>query len=175
MNNRIGEGLLPGRYTATLPDQFVVFLIGARINAWWAIHKWLPIITAMPRMLKELCRNPELGLLHYRSHFGLRNVMVIQYWRSSEDLMAYARNRDAEHLPAWAAFNQRAYHSRAVGIWHETYVINRGQCESIYGNMPPYGLGKAFSLTPAAGQQRSARGRLGQTPDDDNDQIGQTP
>lgn len=165
------QSIMSGRHTAVLPDSFVVFLIGARINSFWAIHKWLPVVFAMPRMLKELSKNPELGLLHFRNHFGLRNVMVVQYWRSSEDLINYSRNKDAEHLPAWAAFNRKAFGSNAVGIWHETYVINKGQCECIYGNMPPYGLGKAFPLEPAAGQSRSARGRLGQTPDTDNDNI----
>lgn len=164
--------IVSGRHTATLPDSFVLFLIGARINQWWAVPRWLPIITAMPRMLKELSRNPDLGLLHFRTHFGLRNAMVVQYWRSEEDLIEYARNKEAEHLPAWADFNKKAYASEAVGIWHETYIVTGNRCECIYGNMPPYGLGQAFGLEPASGKSRSARGRLGMTPDTDNDQIG---
>ena len=173
MTHQAPYAIRQGRHTADLPDTFVVFPIGARINTWWAIHKWLPIMLAMPRMLIELSRDPSLGLLHFRSHFGLRNAMVIQYWRSSEDLIAYARNQQAEHLPAWAAFNRRAYASKAVGIWHETYVVGRDQSECVYGNMPLHGLGAAFPLIPATGKQRSARGRLGQTPDEDNDTIGQ--
>ncbi|MCF6329561.1 MAG: DUF4188 domain-containing protein, partial [Henriciella sp.] len=47
-----------------------------------------------------------------------------------------------------------------VGIWHETYLIRAGQHESVFVNMPPYGLGIAGTLVPAKGQQRSARGRL---------------
>lgn len=44
-------------------EEFVVFLIGMRINKWWKIHKWLPVAIAMPKMIKELYANPEMGLL----------------------------------------------------------------------------------------------------------------
>ena len=33
-----------------------------------------------------------------------------------------------------------------VGIWHETYIINKGQYENIYANMPPFLLGKVGKL-----------------------------
>ncbi len=52
------------RLTATLDGDFVVFLIGMRINKPWMAHKWFPVALAMPRMLKELSRQPELGFLH---------------------------------------------------------------------------------------------------------------
>ncbi len=35
-----------------------------------------------------------------------------------------------------------------MGIWHETYVVPEGSYESIYGDMPPYGLGKAHGVVP---------------------------
>jgi hypothetical protein len=58
------------RCTAEIDGDFVVFLIGMRINRFWKPHKWLPVAAAMPRMLAELARTPELGLLHARTHFG---------------------------------------------------------------------------------------------------------
>ena len=42
------------RMTALSDGPFVVFLIGMRINNLFAIHKWLPVFIAMPKMLKEL-------------------------------------------------------------------------------------------------------------------------
>ena len=51
--------------TAEVDGDFVVFLVGARINKPWKIHKWLPVALAMPRMLKELASNPDSGLLAY--------------------------------------------------------------------------------------------------------------
>lgn len=35
-----------------MPDDFVVFLIGMRVNRPWMIRKWVPVATAMPRMLR---------------------------------------------------------------------------------------------------------------------------
>jgi hypothetical protein len=53
----------PGRYTAEIEGDFVVFLIGMRLNRPWKVHRWLPVFAAMPRMLRELARDPERGLL----------------------------------------------------------------------------------------------------------------
>lgn len=148
------------RLCAELEGEFVVFLIGMRINKWWKIGSWLPVAIAMPKMLIELSMKPELGLLHYRNHFGLRNIWVVQYWRSFELLEAYAKNADAEHLPAWQAFNKAVGSNGDVGIWHETYVIRPGAYENIYNNMPAFGLGAAGTLVEAKGARKAARERL---------------
>jgi hypothetical protein len=153
--------LIPERVSGVLPGDFVVFLIGMRINRPLLVHKWLPVAAAMPRMIRELRRRPELGFLHAEMWFA-RTVIVVQYWRSMDQLLAYATNREAEHLPAWKAFNRAVGTSGAVGIWHETYSIAPGRFESIYVNMPPFGLGKAGSLVPALGKRNSARDRLGE-------------
>ena len=86
--------------------------------------------------------------------------MLTQYWRSLDQLLAYAKNKDAEHLPAWRAFNQAVGTDGSVGIWHETYAISPGGYESIYANMPPFALGKAGALVPASGARNSAAERL---------------
>ncbi len=151
------------RMTSEIEGDFVVFLIGFRANKWWKVWKWLPVARSMPRMIVELIQNPDLGLLHARSHFGFGSAMVVQYWRSFEHLHEYAVDRNAEHLPAWQAFNKAIGVNGDVGIWHETYLIKDGQYECIYGNMPAYGLGLAGNLVPAAGKARSARGRLRRT------------
>jgi len=148
------------RCAAEIDGDFVVFLIGARINKFRKVHKWLPVMTAMPRMLAELGRAPELGLLHARLHFGFPNVMVVQYWRSFEHLHRYATDRSLAHLPAWKAFNQAVASNGDVGIWHETYLVRAGAYESVYNNMPPYGLGIAGRLVPAQGRKKTAKGRL---------------
>ena len=152
--------LIRERVTADLPGDFVVFLIGMRINRPLLVHKWMPVAGAMPRMIAELSRRPELGFLHAESWFS-RTLLMVQYWRSMEQLLAYATDREAQHLPAWKAFNRAIGTNGAVGIWHETYAISPGGAESVYVNMPPFGLGKAGSLVPATGTRTSARGRLG--------------
>ena len=89
-----------GRYTARTDKPLVLFLIGLRLNELVAAHKWLPVFTAMPRMLAELDRKPEAGLLSRRLYFSGRIFLVQQYWDSFDKLMAYAHDTSAEHFPA---------------------------------------------------------------------------
>ena len=105
------------RVTAEIEGDFVVFLIGMRINKVWKMWKWLPVFFAMPRMLRELQDRPESGFLGAGQYMGSpRRPMLVQYWRSFEQLEAYARNRDAAHWPAWVAFNKRIGSNGDVGI-----------------------------------------------------------
>jgi len=152
--------ILKDRMTATIEGDFVLFLIGMRLNQPWKVHKWLPVMTAMGRMLRELESQPDLGLLHQDVWLS-RTIMQVQYWRSMDHLLAYAKNRDAAHLPAWRAFNQVISVNGSVGIWHETYAIGPGKYENLYVNMPPFGMGQAGMLEPARGHRQTASGRLG--------------
>lgn len=156
----MGREIYAGRYTVDghKDDQFVVFMIGMRINKWWAIHKWLPVFFAMPPMIKELIVNKELGCLSMENFLGLKTTLMIQYWRSEKDLFDYARNQT--HLKAWNNFNKKVGNNDAVGIYHETYVITEGKYESFYGNMPKFGLSKVFGLKPVSHTTNSAHQRL---------------
>lgn len=151
-----------GRFAAEIDGDFVVFLIGMRVNRPALVHKWLPVARAMPRMLKELFARPEMGLLGARNFRSGRTVMVVQYWRSFEHLHAYAHAKDKEHLPAWAEFNRRVGGNGSVGIFHETYLVRAGQYETVYANMPEFGLALAGRAVEATGRMQSARQRLGQ-------------
>jgi hypothetical protein len=149
--------VIPSRMSAEMEGEFVVFLIGMRINKPWKLHKWLPVFLAMAKMLKELEGHPESGFL---GHSGLGRV-IVQYWRSFEHLESYARDKDKKHWPEWMNFNRRVGNSRGdVGLWHETYMIKAGQYEAIYSGMPPYGLGKVGKLVAATGNRESARSRI---------------
>jgi len=150
--------VFPGRYTVEHQEGFVVFIIGTRINKWWAVHKWWPVFTAMPPMIRELYSNKDLGCLSVENFFGLRTTLMVQYWNSEEDLMAYARGQ--KHLTAWKNFNKKVGNNDAVGIYHETYVIKPGQFESIYGNMPEFGLAKALGMLPIRSAMDSAHKRM---------------
>jgi hypothetical protein len=149
-----------GRWTAQADKEFAVFLIGMRINKLWAIHKWLPVFNAMPKMLKELHINRELGFLSYQMWFS-RTVILLQYWESAEKLVDYAKASNSEHLPAWKDFNQKVQASGAVGIWHETYLSGPKRQENIYVDMPAFGLGKVFPLQQVDGKLNNAEKRLG--------------
>lgn len=116
----------------------------------------------MPRMLRELSRDPESGLLGYQQLLGgLRVVYLVQYWSSHEKLLAYASAGGKEHRPAWAAFNRRVRAGRdKVCFWHETYVVPEGAYESVYVNMPPFGLGRASGVIPVGRRGETAAERL---------------
>jgi len=151
--------IIKQRMTAAVEGDFCVFVIGMRVNSWWRVHKWWPVVLAMPRMIKELKAAPESGFLGSEQAFGNPTIMI-QYWRSFEQLDAYAKNPSQAHLPAWKAFNRAVAGNGSVGIWHETYLVRAGEYESIYNNMPPFGLGKATKAVPIAAKYDSARDRV---------------
>jgi hypothetical protein len=151
--------IITERRTARVEGEFVVFLIGMRVNRWWKIGSWFRTAMAMPRMLKELHEHPELGFLGAESWFGRTTVMV-QYWRSTEHLLAYARNKANAHLPAWKKFNETIGTNGDVGIWHETYKSRAGDYENIYANMPAFGLGKVGQSVKAERHLAHAAKRL---------------
>ena len=153
--------IFPGRYTARTDKPFVVFLIGMRINQLWAVHKWMPVASAMPPMLKTLAQHPAKGLLGVESWVRWREVLTVQYWRSFEELEQFARNPTDPHLQAWKDFNQRVGSDGSVGIWHETFLVAAGQYECVYGNMTLSGLAAATEHVPAIGNRETARLRLG--------------
>lgn len=139
--------VLKGRFTVQPDKEFVVFLIGMRINKLWAIHKWPPVFNAVPKMLRELHIHRHLGFLSYQMWLS-RIAILLQYWESSAKLMEYSKDSNSEHLPAWKRFNKKIQESSAGGIWHETYLSGPKLQENIYVDMPNFGLGKAFPLKP---------------------------
>jgi len=136
------EEVRQGRYRADFPPGAVVFLIGMRIHSFRRVRSWPPVFRAMPRMLRELSEQPELGLLEARGELAWRRFTVVQYWASMEKLMAYATAR--EHRPAWTAFNRRAWSAGdAVGIWHEAYTVDPAASHTVYRGMPEFGMARA--------------------------------
>jgi hypothetical protein len=146
------------RMAAEVDGDFVVFLIGARVNSkLHAVQSFLDLggRRGMRHMLDHLVAHPERGLLAYEMGFPT----IVQYWRSFEHLEAFAQDADDPHLDAWRNYWRRVGRSDRTGIWHETYLVRAGDYEAVYGNMPPHGLGKAGRLVPVSETSR-ARGRL---------------
>lgn len=150
----------PGRYTAVIEGEFVVFLIGMRVNKFWKIHKWIGPFLAMPRMLRELRLHPDKGLLGARISFSGRTATVVQYWRSFDQLEVFAKNPNDPHLTAWRAFNRRVGAGGDVGVYHETYRVGAEQHESIYSNMPVMGLAAAGRSVVVGRGSETARARI---------------
>ncbi len=156
----------PGRYTHSHDGDVVVFLVGMRINRLRKVWVWLPVLRAMGPMIRELRRHPEKGLLGAEFFARGRTVLVLQYWRSFADLERFARNPDDPHLPAWRSFNRVVGTNGDVGIFHETYVVGAGHHESLYGNMPTFGLARATGSVPVAHRGQAAAYRIGDAAED---------
>ena len=148
----------PGRWTAKIDGDFVVFIIGPRLDWRHPVRSLRDLggRNGMPAMLKYLTEHPEKGLLGFQQH-GL--FTIVQYWRSFEHLERFAKDDSDPHLQVWRNYWKRVGQSDRTGIWHETFLVRAGEYEAIYGNMPPYGLGKAGELVRIQ-DDSSARGRL---------------
>lgn len=152
--------VIAGRFTAKTEESLVVFIIGMRVNRVLDFKKWVPVAQAMGPMLQNLYKNPEKGFLGGETFFFWRGTALVQYWRSFEDLENFARNPSDLHLPAWQKFNKAVGSDGSVGIFHETYEVPAGKFETVYGNMPIFGLAKATNHVPAVGGMATARRRI---------------
>ena len=158
-----------GRTTADTEGDVVVLLIGMRINHFWAVHQWLPVMLAMFRMLAELARDTDRGLLgRVLLTASPRTYYVVQYWESKEKLYAYAHAPGTVHHRAWTFVNgkERAGKVRGhVGLWHEAYVVPQGNYEAIYADMPAFGLAAAHGRIPLERRGRRANDRFAYRPE----------
>ena len=109
----------------------------------------------MLRSSRSLVAHPEKGLLGYQ--MGV--PVTVQYWRSFEHLEAFAKDASDSHLDVWRNYWRRVGKSDRTGIWHETFQVRDGEYEAVYGNMPPFGLGKFGRLVPAS-ESSSACARI---------------
>jgi hypothetical protein len=151
----------PGRWTAEIDGDFVVFIIGAAVHDPAKGPDAIRLISQMGEMLGELMTDPSRGLLGFTRHGEPGNGVIVQYWRSFDALEAYSRDPGARLATIWREWNRLAAdESSGVGIWHETYPVSAGSYEAIYQNMPVMGLqqaGRAITVTEA---KESARARL---------------
>lgn len=155
--------LLDGRWTVKIDGDFVVFVIGAKIRNPLRARRALPLLGAMNTMLKQLERDGGAeGFLGYQRHGGPFGV-IVQYWRSMEDLERFARRPDGRHAAVWRDWFRAAQHqNRSVSIWHESYFVPAGRYEAIYQNTAPIGLLKAGRPERIGRGTDTARERLGQ-------------
>ena len=152
--------IFPGRFAAQSDKPIVLFLIGMRINNFFALGDIAFMSRTMPAMLRELSEKKDSGLLWYRQHLSPPYISVQQYWESFDKLVAYAHDKTGVHFPMWAEFNKRITKSKNIGIWHETYLVEPGKYECIYGNMPLFGLAAASEQVKAEGRLAAARSRF---------------
>ncbi|GGL41261.1 DUF4188 domain-containing protein [Phycicoccus endophyticus] len=159
------------RVTHAYDGPLTVFLIGLRVHRPWHLRLVRQAGGAMTRMLTELERNraaagrgqaEHLGYLGSRTTVHLMGATTIQWWRSTEELYAYAASGEHAHRPAWTEFYRLAARSPgAVTIWHETYEVSTRGPESVYVGPKPFGLAAVAGSVPVRRRGESARERLG--------------
>ena len=154
--------VIAGRFTAAVEGPFVVFIIGFRVNQVFAFRKWWPVASAMQPMIESLSRDPAKGFMAAEAFVYWPGAALVQYWRSFDDLERFSRDPGDPHLEAWRRFNRAIGTDGSVGIWHESYLVEAGRYESVYNNMPRFGLARAGEHVPATGRRETARRRLGQ-------------
>lgn len=156
----MAEQVHAGRFTADPGSEAVtVFLIGMRANRWWKLREVARVGMAMPKMLGHLAATPEAGLLGFHQWIG-RTTVLLSYWKSPEHLQRFASDRSAPHLEPWRRFMRESAGSGDVGVWHETYETTPGSRESIYSDMPAFGLAAATRRVPVGAGLHTARQRM---------------
>jgi len=157
----MSQQVFPGRYTATPESpKITVFLIGMRANRWWQVGRVWWAVSKMPPMLRYLAQNPDVGLLGAHNWFG-RTTLLLSYWQSPEQLQRFAADRDAPHLQPWRYFMRTLQGTGSVGVWHETYEVPVRDLETVYVDMPAFGLAAATRHVPVNAGMQTARQRLG--------------
>lgn len=161
------------RRTHAYDGPLAVFLIGLRVHKPWKLTIVRRAFLAMPRMLVELEQNKaaaargeaeSLGYLGSRVVLDGFGATTIQYWRSTEDIYAYANAGMREHRPAWVDFYRVAKADpAAVTIWHETYAVTPGGAESVYAGPRPFGLADVAGAVPVGRRGETARERIGRS------------
>ncbi|MBR7744522.1 DUF4188 domain-containing protein [Phycicoccus sp. BSK3Z-2] len=159
------------RVTHAYDGPLALFLIGLRVHKPWHVRTVRAAGAPMGRMIAELERNrvaaargeaEDLGYLGSRTTLGLSGVTMIQWWRSTEQIYAYANAVQREHRPAWLAFYRAAADDPdAVTLWHETYDLADQGVESLYAGPRPFGLADLAGVVPARRRGETARERLG--------------
>jgi Domain of unknown function (DUF4188) len=150
----------PERTTAVIDGDFVVFLVGLRVNKVWRPDRWFGTVLAGKAMNDALVKDPASGLLNSRLVITARGPMFIQLWRSFDELERFARQPDGLHQAAWKKFYKTVGRSGEIGVWHETYQVPAGAYEAGYFNMPVFGLAAAGGSAPMGRYGESARERL---------------
>jgi len=148
-----------GSFTATpAAESIVVFHLGARINhplgplapGAKAIDDW--VRKMMDAMTADAEKYGVLGLSHWIKQEAAagNEVMNLFYLRDYDALHRFAH--DALHMDGVAWWTRIVKDHPHIAIFHETYVVPKGQWENIYINSKPTGMGDTYFPVKGTGQ-----------------------
>ena len=102
------------------------------------------------------------GLLESQAFtIGINHFGFLQYWRSFEELDAWSRREP--HSEWWRAAVERMRLKQDLGVYHETFLVDASDVESIFLNCRPTGLAAFGLLGEPVGPLTTSRGRLGKS------------
>lgn len=140
---------------ADVDGDLVVYVNGMRLNRLRAVREWFLAGRKLAAMFERLEADPDSGFLGYQPAFvGLRTGAAIQYWRSLDDLLRFARDPDGPHVPAWTWYEDEVDEGGGVGFWAELYVVEAGSYETFFRNVTDVGLGRVVGVVPDATCER---------------------
>ncbi|KAL2838980.1 hypothetical protein BJY01DRAFT_219557 [Aspergillus pseudoustus] len=151
-----------GSFTATpAAESIVVFHLGARIN-----HPLGPLAPGakglddrVKKMIDAMTADAEkygvLGVSHWIKQEAAagNEVMYIFYLRDYDALHRFAH--DEIHMDGVVWWTRIVKNHPHIAIFHETYVVQKGQWENIYINSKPTGMGDTYF--PIKGKGELAR------------------
>ncbi|KAI4157352.1 MAG: hypothetical protein LQ342_008346 [Letrouitia transgressa] len=173
-HSRLWSRVMQGQWMGQLPEPeklseasetsegVVMFLLGARLNH--PLGKLGPGAVQVNEVFNDMWREAEQNSSKW-GYLGRTATLVdfsdteraptiwISYWKDLKGLQKFSEG--AAHR-----LGQNMYNSKKlpfVGIMHETYYAPKGCWETIYDNMPPWGLGKCTAKIPAKGDSRDAK------------------
>ena len=132
-----------GKYTSKPEDSFVIFIFGMRINKFLYLWLWIPFFIRLFRMVRRLRQYRESGMMNANLFFSGQGLGVMQYWESFDKLEFFAKDNNDLHIPSNIKYKKSIGKSGKIGIWHETYLVEHDKFETMYFNMPKWGLAKA--------------------------------
>jgi hypothetical protein len=157
-----------GRKSAMIKGDFVVFLIGSRINRSYPLTPdFAQVGKYMDEIKKELDDNPDLGCLGTESYVGEceegSTSLLVQYWSSVEALERNAQSASNKHHHPWLFLMKLGRETDKIGFWHETFQVREGEYEAIYVNCPKLHLGncEGVQVVAASSKYTTMKGRLG--------------
>lgn len=159
--------ILPGRITAQMSMQieepFIMLILGIRVNDFRLFWKWIPTALYSLPMLYTLIRHRAAGFLGGQATYFWPGIGLIQYWRTFEDLERFARSKEHPHFGAWRWYNKAIGTKGSVGLWHEVFLVKPLCHETVYENMPLFGMAAATKPIPVTEQHKTiSRLRLGE-------------
>jgi heme-degrading monooxygenase HmoA len=149
------------RVVASLPDsveELCLVRLGLQVHRLSAFPYAVGLGRAIEREAAEAMAAGAGLLRSERFSMGWRHFGVLQYWRSFDDLEAWSHR--SPHAEWWRKAVERGRTRKDFGVYHEAFLVPRGQLESIYLGCRPTGLAGFGIVADAVGPMTTSRDRL---------------